>query len=115
MLKSSAADRLLAHAEAGDGRAMFDLAELHRNAATNDAVLDSWPEAHRWYRRAINAGVASAAYELGVCLLEARGVPMDVDLGSRGSSARLSFLHVTGRIMSADGRLPGSAIVTSAA
>ena len=81
MLKSSSADSLLALAEAGDGRAMFDLAERHRHAATNDGLGDSWPEAHRWYRRAINAGVASAAYELGVCLLEARGVPMDVDLG----------------------------------
>lgn len=72
---------LLTLAEAGDGRAMFELAERHRCAATFNGDLKAWPEAHRWYRRAINAGVAAAAYELGVCLLEARGVPMDVELG----------------------------------
>lgn len=72
---------LLDRAEAGDGQAMFELAEEHRRAAECDGKLESWPDAHRWYRRAINAGVASAACELGICLLEARGVPMDVDLG----------------------------------
>ena len=72
---------ILDRAEAGDGQAMLELAEEHRRAAECDGKLESWPDAHRWYRRAINAGVASAACELGICLLEARGVPMDVDLG----------------------------------
>jgi len=65
---------LVKKAEAGDGKAQFDLGVCYFEG---EGVVKDEQEAVKWYKKAAEQGFAVAQWTLGVCYSEGAGVAKD--------------------------------------
>ena len=68
-------------AQSGNPRAQYNLARMYLWGMPDLGVPQSDAQAYKWFKKAADQGYAPAEYEVGMSLLQGRGVPLNSELG----------------------------------